>query len=546
MKSFTHKYLNIIIIFLLLITHFTKAKTVFEPTDEPTYAQAKIDSVTLFLNGAQIFSSGVVSVKTGQSEIIFTGISTSILQKTLRISAPQDMKVLTVSLDILPKEHINLQLQMIQDSMRLVADQITLYKNELDVLSEEKKLILANNQVETNGTLSIQRLEELSALYRRKLKEINDKTFGINKSLVIQEKTLKELKDKENKIFQKENKTNKIIKIVIESSRNQSAQLMIQYMVINAVWKPTYLLKIDEIDKPIDLEYLAQVYNNTGNDWDNVPITLATVDPTQSAENPSLQAWTLNYQSHISTGEGRLNDAKIVINDGLEYPTGFADFEEIEVSDLNITFKLEKKHTIPSDAVPHTIFIQNHHLKANYKHLSIPKIKQGAYFIAKITDWEDLNLIEGPMTLFFQNTYVGESSLHTNIISDTLEMSLGKDNRVTVLRTKLIDQSSKKLLGSNIKETMTYEIALKNNYNSVLTLDLLDQVPISQDKEIQVNLLDLAGAEHDELSGKLTWKVRLNPGEQKKIRFSFDIKYPKNKQLDIIKNKNMIRTPRYF
>lgn len=533
----------------LLIILFLGNQVGYAKTPLVIDSKTKIDSVTLFLNGAQVFRSGKVLLKNGKNEVSFTGISSSIVDKTLRISAPNNTKILSISVASLQrKDFKSKKLEAIQDSIFLVEEQVTLYKNELDALTEEKKLILANNQVETNGTISIQRLEELSALYRRKLREINNLIFKINKKIKAEQKTLKTLQNRQSKVYQKLTKTNRVIKILLEATGAQNAEFMLQYMVVDAVWKPAYTLKVDEIDKPINLEYLARVYNNTGHDWNNLPITLATTDPTQSADNPTLTTWILKNQENIKAGKGRLNNDNIVVSQNFQQVGGFNNFEDIEVSDLNIRFHLKNKQTIPADAIPHTLFIQKHDLDANYKHLSIPKMKPGAYLIAKITDWEELNLIEGPMTLFFKNTYVGESRLNPNIISDTLEMSLGKDNQVTVLRRKIKDESSTKFLGGNIKETMTYEIIMKNNYDSPLTLTLLEQVPISQDKDIQVKLIDLADAEMDEITGKLTWKVNLKPSEQKKIRFSFSIKYPKNKRTLVQKQKerNYIRAPKYF
>ena len=91
---------------------------------------------------------------------------------------------------------------------------------------------------------------------------------------------------------------------------------------------------------------------------------------------------------------------------------------------------------------------------------------------------------------------------------------------------------------------MTYQLIAKNNRKSDITIQILDQLPISQTDEIEVKVLEISGAEQNETTGELKWELNLKPGESKKILLSFEIKYPKNKQIEIIQKKS--KQVRYF
>lgn len=95
----------------------------------------------------------------------------------------------------------------------------------------------------------------------------------------------------------------------------------------------------------------------------------------------------------------------------------------------------------------------------------------------------------------------------------------------------LTDYTSKKVVGSNKTELKGYEIILRNNKNQLVSLEILDQLPISKNKEIEVKLEEQDGATFNADYGRLLWKVDLAPGDTKKIRFVYSVKYPKDRQV---------------
>jgi uncharacterized protein (TIGR02231 family) len=155
------------------------------------------------------------------------------------------------------------------------------------------------------------------------------------------------------------------------------------------------------------------------------------------------------------------------------------------------------------------------------------------YLVAQVANWNKLNLLDGEANLFFENTYVGKTDIYATSVQDTFNLTVATDKRILVKREKLKDFSSTQFLSSNKKEIFTYEITVKNNKNQTASTTIKDQYPISSNKEIEVELLENNNASINTETGELKWDLNLQFNEQKKIRFQYSVKYPKDKKLNL-------------
>jgi len=219
----------------------------------------------------------------------------------------------------------------------------------------------------------------------------------------------------------------------------------------------------------------------------------------------------------------------------------YVTFEEVQVSELSAEFEIKNTYTIPADAKPYIVEVTNYNLPAVFKYYSIPKTEKEAFLLARISGWEQLDLVEGPANVYFGGSYVGQSYIYTRSLDDTLDLSFGRDKKVMVSRTKLKDFNSKSFSGTNKKETQSYEIVVKNNRKLPISIDVEDQLPVSQNSEIVVEITEISKAKKDDATGKLLWNYTIAPGEQQKITLTYSIKYPKNKAVNTRKYSNKRR-----
>jgi hypothetical protein len=198
-----------------------------------------------------------------------------------------------------------------------------------------------------------------------------------------------------------------------------------------------------------------------------------------------------------------------------------------------VNFEIKTPYTIKSDNKNYTVDIEFYDLPAIYQYYCVPKIDKDAFLIAKIIDWEKYSLLEGEANVFFEDTYVGKTLLDVRYTSDTLEISLGRDKKVSVNREKIKDFTTKQFIGNKKEETRTWKIAVKNNKNQEINMIVLDQVPISTAEDIEVNVLNISGAKHDLETGELKWEFTLKPVDKRELDLKYSVKYPKFRNLII-------------
>ena len=344
-----------------------------------------------------------------------------------------------------------------------------------------------------------------------------------------------------------------ILQVMAKSSEN--ANFTLSYFTNRAGWIPTYDMRIKSIDNSFKLAFKATVTQTTGIDWKDVKLTLSTSNPNQGSTMPVINPWYLNlyapvlYETMAVKSLGILKKPRLAVakdaaegysmqtmnedeNKGTE-SSNIAAYTTISESRLNTSFEIDLPYDIPSDGKAYSVSVKDEMIKADYKHYAVPKLDKDAYLLAEIADWGKLNLLPGEANIIFEGTYVGKSFIDPNSTSDTLNLTLGRDKRVVVKREKLMDYSSVKFLGSNKLQKFTYQITVKNTKSEVINLLLKDQYPLTTTKEIEVELTDNGGAEVNTDLGVLNWKLKLGAGETQKIKFSYTVKYPKEKQLNL-------------
>ncbi|MEQ8425433.1 MAG: DUF4139 domain-containing protein, partial [Cyclobacteriaceae bacterium] len=173
----------------------------------------------------------------------------------------------------------------------------------------------------------------------------------------------------------------------------------------------------------------------------------------------------------------------------------------------------------------------NNEVKASYSYSVVPKLDNDAFLIAKATGWEEFNLLPGEANIFFEGTFVGKTFIDPNSIKDTLSVSLGRDKRIVVKREELKDLTSKKMIGTNIREEHSWEISVRNTKSEPIKITVEDQLPITRNKDIEVSAVNTGGAKFESITGKLIWELTLQPNETRKVGYGYEVKYPKDKQI---------------
>ncbi|MGD2035310.1 MAG: DUF4139 domain-containing protein [Bacteroidales bacterium] len=513
--------------------------------------ESQIKQVVVYRQGAKITRTATVSLAAGNQEIILSDLTSTIDPNSLQVNIKGSAILLSASVrkNFLGYNTLPERTKQLKDSLEFISDKIDWLNTEQLINQGEEKLITDNQKiVNEKQKVTAADIAQVADFYRNRLTQIKKESY--RNSIELRE--LKEIKSRIEKQLQdlQYRKGQKMGEVVLNISSGQPTKIQISfsYLTRNAGWNVLYDLRCRGVDDPIDLLYKANVYQNTGYDWNDIDLVISTGNPTVNNERPVLNPWYIDFQKVYIRGVSSMQKSarpemsaqNLLTVAEEEADAAFYDLEEAppvpyEVSQatnqMATEYEIGIKQDIPADGKEHIVPISNFELPARYSYHTVPKLVQHAYLIAKIGDYNQYNLLPGSTNIFFEGMYIGKTYLNPEVTSDSLVVSLGRDDRVSVERNRLKDFTSQKIVGSNKTEIKGYETILRNNKNKPVTIEVLDQVPISMNKEIEVKIEEQGGAEYKPDYGRLLWKVELAPGDTKKIRFVYSVKYPKDEQI---------------
>ena len=530
--------------------------------------KAKVEKATVYLNGAQLFSSHDVVLAQGVNDIIFEGVSPLLQAPSLQASGKGSFTIMEVKFDAIYPEATAVvkpstkklkALQLVGDSIMEIQLQLDEITDKMAALQTEKNILLGNRLIKgetKRDTLNL--FKDAMDYLRTRLNNLNAETYKLRREQNSRSQLMTDLLERQSNlnaiINQVENNgattpqaTYRIIVSVL-ADQATAGSISVNYFVAQAGWTPEYDLRADNNTNKLQLTHKARITQNTGIDWNNALLTLATGTPMQSTIKPDLAPAYLSFynayqkeqkkrtleknapqtlsfnESLCSTG----NVKNLDIDDAKDATFSF-DWTSVSDNILNTEYDVRLRYNIPADGKQHLVAIQTKDLKTNYNLSSVPKMDASAYLLAKITGWEDLNLIPGNSRIYFDGSYIGESYIDPNTTNDTLVLSMGRDKGIVINRKKLKDKTKEKVLLEEKTITVTYEIMIKNTKSVAAELHIDDQIPLSSNPGIVVKLTDSSKAKYNEETGKLEWDINLKPKESRKISFTYEVKIPKDK-----------------
>lgn len=251
----------------------------------------------------------------------------------------------------------------------------------------------------------------------------------------------------------------------------------------------------------------------------------------------ALEPQTNSLQEVVVTGYGTADKlAGKVAGVQIRGVASMQKREEVQTVDVAmqyqataVIYSIDEKYTLETDGKTTTIGIKKFEMPALYEYYAAPKVDPSAFLTAKVVGWQEYDLQSGETNLYYEGTFLGKTYLDLSTVNDTLSLSLGKDNSIRVSRKLLKEFSAKKFLGSNKTETKEFEITVMNTKKVPVTIVVRDQFPVSVNKEISVDDVSAPEASIDKETGLLTWNLLLQPGQEKKLKLRYGVKYPKDR-----------------
>lgn len=505
-------------------------------------SNSEIQKIRIYQSGAFVSRSVKVNLNAGINEIVFDKLSPYINANSISVKGFGDASIVGVNFqqNYLKIQKTSSEITKLEGEKDSLTIKLRYIQNKIMACNEGLAVLQANRSIGgANNGIDAAKLTALVDYQIKKINSLKDEIIDLGiKDQGLQNQITK-INQQLSVLNSKQNQSEGNIIVTVNSSTKSLASFEFSYLInSNVRWIPVYDIRVKNTSSPMEFILKAKVYQSTGEDWTDLKLSLNTSNPTDRVQKPNLTPWYLNFQQEAdlyynmrgsrSDDESaapmmyRLEEVKVKM-DTMRWSNA-----QIIENQLNNEYEIENKYTLKSGNVETQIEINRINANAYYEYASAPKLNSDAFLMGNILNWESLNLLNAEGSVYFDGAFVGTTYIQNTSSKDTMNLSLGKDERIIIKRTKLNEVNGSNLFGNVKEKKFSYDIVVKNTKKETVEITIEEQLPISQDKNITVNALELSGGKLNPTTGLVTWKISLKAGESVTKKFNFSVKFPKD------------------
>ncbi|MCU0655617.1 MAG: mucoidy inhibitor MuiA family protein [Polyangiaceae bacterium] len=318
------------------------------------------------------------------------------------------------------------------------------------------------------------------------------------------------------------------VEIQLTSTEPGEVEIEVTYRTPCALWRPEHHAQLTpaapQSPARLLLRTFAIAWQNTGEDWSNVPCRFSTARPSQTATAPLLRDDTLALQ--------RRSDPRSIIieerDQAMQLATlgrGFRRIEEMPGLDDGgepLTLDARGPATIPSDGVPVAIELGEQVLPCESDLVSFPERSEAAHLRVSATWIGPLPLLAGPVRVAVGPSLLGVASTRYVAPGDPFELGFGHDDDVRVRRTCEERREIVPVIGTQ-KIHRKIRLYLSNLGRYPKVMRLVERVPVSEVRDLTVEITEAGGARLDPRSGFARFDLNLAPGQHLELAFAYRI-----------------------
>jgi uncharacterized protein (TIGR02231 family) len=517
---------------------------------------SKVTEVVVFTAGAQVSHLANAQLKSGENIIRITGLPASLDPASIQVAGNNQYTIMSTKHQLIYSDgSMHPKVKELRDSIEELQYKISEINVQKEVMQQEKALLLANYSIKgSNAVITAEDITEVADMVKERMRVNGYKLLDLNAKENKHQQLLQKLQMRLSNI-EGNNATNpSAIDIVLLVKNEARSDIKFSYFVSNAGWTPNYDLRSEDVNSPIDFSYKAKVFQSTGLDWEGVKLTISTGNPSVAGQLPVVNPWWLymydpavmnqrnrkaKYRAdepapammerQMSIAVDRGNDAMGSYNNGLTS----ASYTTMNTNVVNTEFVISVPYDIPSDNQGVEVVMQHESIKADYRYMCVPKLDPSAYLMAFMTNWSQYGLLAGESNIYFKGTFVGQGYIDPALANDTLQVNMGRDLSVVVNRTMVKDFCKSGSWAGKKWVTKAYDITVKNQKMSPIKMEIIDQIPMSNNSDLEVNAEEISGGVANKETGELRWLLDIGANQQVKKQLKFTVKYPKKMVVDL-------------
>jgi uncharacterized protein (TIGR02231 family) len=531
---------------------------------------APIVAVTVYSDRARVTRRGAVRLEPGTHELQVVGLTLLLDADSVRVAGEGTAQVRILGVDVrheyftetpsMTASDLTRELQLKLDADQALQDELVLLDGQLKMLGSMSEhagesLVrgIGRGRAEVaDGSALLSFLSTQHGQFSARKRAIAIDRRNLSKEIQVLKQELERIQGARPR-----ERYNAIVGV--EAITGGDFALELEYTTRGgASWQPLYDLRLlEEGETPeIELAYLGQVQQSTGEDWTGVDLTLSTARPAISAELPELSPWYVNlYMPLPPPTAKRMARLRAAPAPGMGMTTGAAlddaaslDMEEeppapepamaqaleaqVDTSGTAVTFHIPRKVDIPAENTPHKVTVLMLKFEPELDFLTVPKLVDEVYRRAKVVNDSEVTLLPGPVSLYHGGEFLGRATLPKVAPREEFKTTLGIDDRIKVERELVLKEVGKQLIGDRRVRRYAYEIVVQNLLPHPATVVVGDQLPVAGHEDIRIKAEEIDPPPTSESEqGELTWKLELASQQKQTLRFEFTIAAPRSSQL---------------
>jgi hypothetical protein len=538
-------------------------------------ADAPIRKVTVYPDRALVTRVAEVKLPAGEQSILIENLPEAVLDESFRVRASGVEGLILLGMGHKVDQHAESPRQRVAELERQI-EQITKYQKQrvtdrLEAFGQQKSLLLAvtknsgtiiSDQV-SKGTIAVSQWEQAYTFVGSKLTLVNDSIRSAQIKMDSIDNQLALLQSELTAIRGSGSRATKSVQVDLRLARTGPVVVALEYTVPGATWMPLYDARLQSDTGTVVLNYNAEVRQHTGEDWNDVELTLSTATPSQGTDPGGFKPWYLsvvdelsksrpmqtvdallgqvggvqtNEQGQVLIRGGRDNEVSYIVegvpvgdplggtgNSGANLSLVLGSI--VGATDFVATFTTQRKESIPSGDKAIRTTVGQYTLPSSMQFISRPRNFEGVYRMASVTNQNDAPLMPGRVAIFVGGDFLGNAVISSLIVpGEEFKLPFGRDNAIKVDRKVIADKRTQ--TADKVKSEGIIKIVMTNRSRLGRTIDLEEPLPTSKDNRIKIVLGDILPRplSQDE-SGKANWTFAMKPGDSVSVSIPYRIEY---------------------
>ncbi|HEY5551234.1 MAG TPA: mucoidy inhibitor MuiA family protein [Opitutaceae bacterium] len=525
---------------------------------------SRISAVTVYQDRAVVTRTATVPLTEGTTDLVFANLPQSLNEQSLQVSGSGSAPatILDVSAKQTFVEHTpDARAKELEDQIKAIMKEVRGVEDRSLVLAARSTMIdKIENALFAPPAKDVPRpdLEQLTAslayVTEQRIKIAADRT-ALDEERSVLKNRHDTLQSQLGALRGGGRKAVKTVTVRVAAAQPGALDVSLSYAVPDASWQPSYDARALSADREVRLDYFGIVRQRTGEDWNNVALTLSTARPSLGGAAPPMTPWQLDVyelrrpapdavilgpgsggklERRGYTGSiGSADEPTFGMADAFSPPppppleAGFSS-ATVDTAATSAAFKIEVACTIPSDNSPQKVPVTSMSLAAQPEYLTAPKRQAAAFLTSKVENSSEFPLLAGAMNVFLDGTFVATSSLRTVMPGEKFDLALGVDEGISIKHRRVQKFTEDTgITGSGRRITYEYLLTIQNNKKSTEKVIVTDQVPLSRNEKIVVKVLAPEAREMKPTDeGALKWTLDLKPGEKRELTVKFTVAHP--------------------